>query len=199
MSKAQPLERHSEIKPPQISQVFTPSPMLQLLLSLAETDWVSQEELFAFHEAHFSGHATTGFSGTFLSPSADKETHENAASGDWEEYYEEDDLGYYEDGVKRTLTDEQIEIFRHSELEALRRQQEKASKSSERLGSVDDASSSNHDALALQQGTAEAFGSDAGKRKKKKGSKRPRAEPKPDLRKRTWDVVEAGLDTLDYD
>ena len=28
---------------------------------------------------------------------------------------EEDDLGYYPDGVKRTLTDEQIAIFRHSE------------------------------------------------------------------------------------
>lgn len=34
----------------------------------------------------------------------------------YEEYYEEGDLGYYEDGTKRTLTDEQIAIFRHSEV-----------------------------------------------------------------------------------
>lgn len=36
----------------------------------------------------------------------------------------DDDLGYYSDGVKRTLTDEQIRIFRHSEIHALRREKE---------------------------------------------------------------------------
>lgn len=38
-----------------------------------------------------------------------------------EEYYDEDDdgLGYYEDGVKRTLTDEQIALFRHSEIQRM--------------------------------------------------------------------------------
>lgn len=30
-------------------------------------------------------------------------------------------MGHYEDGVKRTLTDEQIEMFRHSELEQIAR------------------------------------------------------------------------------
>lgn len=37
--------------------------------------------------------------------------------------YDEDDdgLGYYPDGVKRTLTDEQIAMFRHSEIYALQR------------------------------------------------------------------------------
>jgi hypothetical protein len=34
---------------------------------------------------------------------------------------EEDDLGTYEDGVKRTLTHEQIELFRHSEIQQLLR------------------------------------------------------------------------------
>lgn len=33
----------------------------------------------------------------------------------------DDGLGWYEDGVKRTLTDEQIEMFRHTELEELNR------------------------------------------------------------------------------
>ncbi|KAH8429967.1 uncharacterized protein LDX57_007639 [Aspergillus melleus] len=38
--------------------------------------------------------------------------------------YDEDDLGYYPDGVKRTLTDEQIEIFRHSEIHTLLREKQ---------------------------------------------------------------------------
>lgn len=37
---------------------------------------------------------------------------------------DEEDLGYYPDGVKRTLTDEQIEIFRHSEIHALLRERQ---------------------------------------------------------------------------
>lgn len=35
---------------------------------------------------------------------------------------EENELGYYDDGVKRTLTDEQIEMFRHSEIQQLMRE-----------------------------------------------------------------------------
>ncbi|QIW96387.1 hypothetical protein AMS68_001905 [Peltaster fructicola] len=46
-----------------------------------------------------------------------------------EEYYdeheEEDDLGYYPDGVKRTLTDEQIAIFRHTELQMIERRRQR--------------------------------------------------------------------------
>ena len=37
-----------------------------------------------------------------------------------------------------------------------------------------------------------------GQKRKRAGRSKPRA-PKPDLRKRTWDVVETGLDTLSYD
>lgn len=36
---------------------------------------------------------------------------------------DDDGLGYYADGVKRTLTDEQIAIFRHSEIQTLLREQ----------------------------------------------------------------------------
>ena len=46
--------------------------------------------------------------------------------GDQAEELEYDDLGYYDDGVKRTLTDEQIAIFRHSEIEAMLRQRRHA-------------------------------------------------------------------------
>ena len=31
-----------------------------------------------------------------------------------------------------------------------------------------------------------------------KKKRKSRYDPKPDLRKRTWDVVETGLDSLDY-
>lgn len=42
---------------------------------------------------------------------------ESAASNKVEEQQSDDGLGYYDDGVKRTLTDEQIAIFRHSEIQ----------------------------------------------------------------------------------
>ena len=37
-------------------------------------------------------------------------------------YDDDDGLGYYSDGVKRTLTDEQVAMFRHSEIQALLRE-----------------------------------------------------------------------------
>ncbi|KAL4943830.1 hypothetical protein BDV06DRAFT_220891 [Aspergillus oleicola] len=43
-----------------------------------------------------------------------------------EDEEETDNLGYYPDGVKRTLTDEQIRIFRHSEIHALLRERQLA-------------------------------------------------------------------------
>ncbi|EEH17581.2 hypothetical protein PABG_00144 [Paracoccidioides brasiliensis Pb03] len=39
-----------------------------------------------------------------------------------DEQFDEDDLGYYADGTKRTLTDQQVEIFRHSEIQRLQRE-----------------------------------------------------------------------------
>jgi hypothetical protein len=45
---------------------------------------------------------------------------------DYGEYgEEEEDLGYYEDGVKRTLSDEQVKIFRHSEIHSLLRERQR--------------------------------------------------------------------------
>lgn len=50
----------------------------------------------------------------------------------WSEEYEPDDgLGYYTDGTKRTLTNEQIAIFRHSEIQALIKQHRYAVEDSE--------------------------------------------------------------------
>jgi hypothetical protein len=36
--------------------------------------------------------------------------------------FEDDGLGYYEDGVQRTLTDEQIAMFRHTEIQTILRE-----------------------------------------------------------------------------
>lgn len=152
-----------------------------------------QDELFAFHKAHFSQHAVSHFSGCFVNPTSRQYDHEDLEVEQWEP---EDDLGYYDDGVKRTLTDEQIEIFRHSELEALRKAQEKELDRKARYR--EDGFDVDMTSIAPQRTPTPQSGA-KGSKKKKKSAKRQKAEPKPDLRKRTWDVVEAGLDSLDYD
>lgn len=120
---------------------------------------------------------------------------EHYAAEGWDDE-EDDGLGYYEDGVKRTLTDEQIEIFRHSELRDLQRKQERA-KGSKRTGDYETATEENHASSTGQNSTTPPVTRNS--KKKKKRGRNPRPEPKPDLRKRTWDVVDAGLDSLDYD
>ncbi|KAL6862980.1 hypothetical protein ACO1O0_003223 [Amphichorda felina] len=157
-----------------------------------EAPQVSNEDLLAFFQAHFSDAAVVQFGGDFLNPGNATEAHQgDAVDGEWDE----DDLGYYEDGVKRTLTDEQIEIFRHSELRELRRQREKEAASSKNKVVVEIAMDGHRDSGA----TTLPSSFKSSKKRKKKGASRPKTEPKPDLRKRTWDVVDKGLDTLDYD
>ncbi|KAK2693095.1 hypothetical protein QWA68_009675 [Fusarium oxysporum] len=164
---------------------------------------ISPDDLVAFHESHFSHTAVAAFGSEFIDSPPQDQTQDDAVDDSWEE--EDDNLGYYPDGVKRTLTDAQIEIFRHSELETLRKEKERA----KQLGSKETAPSS--EAMDLSDDTPTSmqtknmssslpasFQSNK-KRKKKKGLQRPRPEPKPDLRKRTWDVVDKGLDSLEYD
>jgi hypothetical protein len=168
---------------PQVSQVSSPLsyPGRRMLTLL-------QEDLVAFHEAHFSQNVTTDFAATFMSPRPDA----TPADEEWDQ--DDDGLGYYDDGVKRTLTDEQIKIFRHSELQQLRKAEEKRKA---RAGSpILDEGELSGSQEQKNRGTSAAHIEP--KRKKRKTNRAPR-EPKPDLRKRTWDVVEAGLDTLDYD
>jgi hypothetical protein len=137
------------------------------------------------------------FCETFLRPGDGSE----AQNGDeYDEDWDEDDLGYYGDGVKRTLTDEQIEIFRHSELRELQRRQEKAAANTNGKPDADitiDKARGSEDASSLQAALPSSFRGNG--KKKKKGNNRPKPEPKPDLRKRTWDVVDKGVDSLDYD
>lgn len=73
-----------------------------------------QEDLAAFDESHFSPTAHTHLTANFLPP-----PDPSAAAAHAEN--EEDNLGYYPDGTKRTLTDTQISIFRHSEIQELLR------------------------------------------------------------------------------
>ncbi|KAL6904734.1 hypothetical protein GGI43DRAFT_381137 [Trichoderma evansii] len=155
---------------------------------------ISSDELLKFHQSHFSNEAVVDFGQSFISlPPQD--VSEDQLYEEWEEEEEDDGLGYYEDGVKRTLTDEQIEIFRHSELRELERQREKQAQA--KSGTPRD-SPINETHTASPHGPG-APSSSRSKKKKKKKSKTVKQEPKPDLRKRTWDVVEAGLDSLDYD
>lgn len=155
-----------------------------------------QDDLSAFHHAHFGDAAIAQFGQTFLNPAV------GASSDDPEELWEEEDeLGYYDDGVKRTLTDDQIEMFRHSELKELRRKEEKAAlkKDRQHQRKIDHPEREPEPVVdkapLVESSMPSRFEST---RKRKKQHRQPR-EPKPDLRKRTWDVVEKGLDTLDYD
>jgi hypothetical protein len=151
-----------------------------------------------FFQAHFSDNAVSQFDHDFLNKSQQPDVLQ---VDELEQWPEDDGLGYYEDGVKRTLTDEQIEIFRHSELQEQRRKQEKAKLSSQRREmdspKARESEAETTNSPSISAGIPADFQST--KRKKKRAGNKQRLEPKPDLRKRTWDVVEAGLDTLDYD
>ncbi|KAL4802966.1 hypothetical protein BDV18DRAFT_145956 [Aspergillus unguis] len=96
---------------------------------------VSLEDLQHFQAKHFP--STRSPSQNLPQPQPPAQTHatHNAtpavettpsidALADTYSYEDEDDLGYYPDGVKRTLTDEQIRIFRHSEIHALLRERQ---------------------------------------------------------------------------
>ncbi|KAB5578520.1 hypothetical protein GE09DRAFT_1214685 [Coniochaeta sp. 2T2.1] len=180
---------------------------------------ISQAELDSFHNTHFGLASISHFSTNFL-PGNDAQHAEQALHFQQDEvshddaYYDEeqedDGLGYYEDGVKRTLTDEQIAMFRHSELEARRRAQE-AEDSKPAMSSATSATTKtpNSDQAAESAEPGELLSDDAipsettkvavTKKKKRRRPKHRIVEEKPDLRKRTWDVVDTGLGSLDYD
>ncbi|KAI9668851.1 MAG: hypothetical protein M1831_000921 [Alyxoria varia] len=77
---------------------------------------VSIDDLRTFHEGHFS----TDFTGPNLC--SDTTTHEHVDASLQAEEEGGDALGYYADGFPRTLTDDQIAMFRYSEIQSLRRE-----------------------------------------------------------------------------
>ncbi|KAI4200052.1 MAG: hypothetical protein LQ350_004190 [Teloschistes chrysophthalmus] len=76
---------------------------------------VTLADLQDFHDRHF------GVITRSVVPAQDAKW-DVEESGQGQE--QEADLGYYPDGVKRTLTDEQIAMFRHSEISRLLRQRQ---------------------------------------------------------------------------
>ncbi|KAL8850471.1 MAG: hypothetical protein Q9221_004613 [Calogaya cf. arnoldii] len=75
----------------------------------------NKEDLRRFHRIHFA----PSTSSINVTPQANANY-----VGNWADSVKEDDLGYYPDGAKRTLTDEQIAMFRHSEIYALQRKRQ---------------------------------------------------------------------------
>ncbi|RDW87573.1 hypothetical protein BP5796_03267 [Coleophoma crateriformis] len=161
---------------------------------------ITPADLAAFHAKHFSSVSVTHFSANFLGPVEE------------EEYYDEEDdgLGYYDDGVKRTLTDEQIAMFRHSEIESLLREQRHAREARDDSEVREAGAEQKNDAMedGAEHDDGGIFDTNApvvSKQKKKKGRKGGQGKSffkqnvKPDLRKRTWDKVDKGLDDLAYD
>lgn len=167
-----------------------------------------QTDLSLFHEAHFGDAAVSAFANEFMALKQ-ANVHSSAVELDNDEHYyydeeEDDGLGYYPDGVKRTLTDEQIAMFRHSELQALERARERnpRRRNSSSPVPVPVEQGDSEDGEIIGQEFPHSF---AGKKKKNKKKKRgsgngnKRGEPVVDLRRRTWDIVEQGVDSLDYD
>lgn len=100
-------------------------------------------------------------------------------------------------------------MFRHSELQRLQRAREKAQEKPLRRSNSsspvpldlenDEADQGRLSDDAIHSASA-AKSKKKSKKKKKRGSGngQKRWEPDPERRKRTWDVVETGLDGLDY-
>ncbi|KAI1198398.1 hypothetical protein F5X97DRAFT_150806 [Nemania serpens] len=191
---------------------------------------VSQADIESFHATHFSGDAIGLFESQFLRPKLAQSDHVDSYDYSEEQYDHDDGLGYYPDGVKRTLTDEQIAIFRHSELEALHRAEMQPLKI-DKMDTAEPSTDTNRDKavptpvekgapLNLDAVDGDAEGSEDGEieteksvltkaearrqkklraRQRRKENQKFQPEKKPDLRKRTWDVVETGMDSLHYD
>jgi hypothetical protein len=70
---------------------------------------MSQNDLAAFHHSHLCQSTNPDACSPLCSAGDEQEVA----------YWEQDDLGYYPDGVKRTLTDSQIAMFRFSEIQEL--------------------------------------------------------------------------------
>lgn len=79
---------------------------------------INTTQLRNFHNTHFPGQIIPPLRDTSTVP-LDSST---PAVREEEEEDGEEELGWYHDGFKRTLTDEQIAMFRHSEIQRLLRQ-----------------------------------------------------------------------------
>ena len=155
--------------------------------------------MLAFHNTHFGATSANHFTATFLEPSPDA-TIALTQDGTLAEE-EEDDLGYYPDGAKRTLTDEQIAMFRHSEIQTLLRERRHAAeaRSSNQLRSTSTSAPDTGSYGDYEEGDEVEEPEKQGRKRNRKKKHQRKREVKPDLRKRTWDMVEKGVGTLSYE
>ena len=170
-----------------------------------------QADLLAFHASHFSVSATEHSTKNHLADQVELTAQQPEEEEG--EYEEDDGLGYYPDGVKRTLTDEQIAIFRHSEIQALLRKRRHATEANSFLALSAESKEAAEEGECEEGEIAEELDSEkttkvetmkANNKKERKAQVAKqkgwfRQSVKPDLRKRTWDVVEKGVGVLDYD
>lgn len=79
-------------------------------------------------------------------------------------------MGHYADGAKRTLTDEQIRIFRHSEIHALRREKQAREENEEQREKDLHEGFKNADAGDKSRGGSSGHGSDESRIESVKGN-----------------------------
>jgi Protein of unknown function (DUF3807) len=77
----------------------------------------ARKTLLQYHESHFRGQQLPPLSHPSLGL-----TSNDAVHGCENSLLDDNALCHYEDGVKRTLTDEQVAIFRHTEIQELLRE-----------------------------------------------------------------------------
>ena len=133
-----------------LPSITTASPSLSNHTNPSRTNTILQDDLLTHHKHHFDSPFTgalpdfTAYDTTTNTNLQDANHHE--AEHEYENYetYADDNeyddgLGYYPDGVKRTLTDVQIEIFRHSEVQrALLRQVRQAEAQAEAVTAAEE-------------------------------------------------------------
>ncbi|CAK7272949.1 Casein kinase II subunit alpha' [Sporothrix epigloea] len=152
---------------------------------------VTREELFAFHESHFSQSSVTKFCTTFMGLSGPKIAAISGLSS-----RDQDKLPLF---VERNgnVTESIDESFLLSGLNDRSAEKSEISPADDENGLASAAATNLIDDRDGQEQRRK-------KRRRKKNNTgnscaRRLGKKKPDLRKRTWDIVDSGLGSLDYD
>ncbi|KAE8155960.1 hypothetical protein BDV40DRAFT_100542 [Aspergillus tamarii] len=152
---------------------------------------VTIEDLQVFQAKHFRGSAQPIVS--------EYAYNENVT----EELADDDDgLGYYPDGVKRTLTEEQIKIFRHSEIHSLLRERQLREEEEEETQKASDLNESKDDQAHDKDTAAMRSGVVVGGTDQSTGGNQQASTLQSDTRQsmsRNQTVDNGSNPTLDYD
>lgn len=97
---------------------------------------VTPADLRDFHLRHFSAHTGSNEDGPAGQQAYVPGTRTEERTEHVSDELEADDLGSYPDGVKRTLTDEQVSMFRHSEIYSLIRKRQLQKENGEADGTL---------------------------------------------------------------